>query len=113
MLGYGFVENVLFIGTSEEMLELAAKGADSPLAANELFQATVKPLPADSRGYAYVDVEQSVRIISRTLGDDERGAFNTTIRPYLESVRAIGMAAGPMDENGLLRGVLFVRTENR
>lgn len=93
------------------MLHLAAEAEDFALAENRLFQAAMNPLPADSRGYVYVDVQQSIRTISKALDDEYKDEFNATIRPYIESICAISMATEPMDENGVLRGVLFVHTE--
>jgi hypothetical protein len=110
-LGYGFVEGFLFIGTSRDVIRLAAEMGDSPLADSKLFQTAVKPLPGHNHGYVYVDVQQSVRTFNQTLDDYDKEEFNATIRPYIESIRAISMATEPMDENGVLHGVLFVHTE--
>jgi hypothetical protein len=110
-LGYGFMGDFLFIGTSRDMIRLATPAENSSLADNELFRAAVKPLPGKSRGYVYVNVQQSVRTAYQAMDDHAREEFNTTARPYMESIRAISMAAEPMDKKGVLRGVLFVHTE--
>ena len=110
-VGYGFVKDYLFIGTSKNVIELATDTGGSALADSKRFQTAVKPLPGGSSGYVYVDVQQSVEVIYRTLDDYDRDEFDENIRPYIESLLAISLATEPMDNNGVLGGALFVYTE--
>jgi hypothetical protein len=109
--GYGFRGDYLFIGSSENMIELAAKAEDSPLAKSEVFEAAVRPLPLESLGYVYVDVQQGVEIAYEAMDDTAQEEFDDAVRRYIESIQAISMATEPMDANGNLRGVVFVHTK--
>jgi hypothetical protein len=108
-LGYGFIKNDLFIATSRYMLELAAEG--TRLSDNRVFKATIRQLPRQSTGYIYVDVQGAIAALYREMDDWEQDNFDESIRPYVESVVAIGMASKPMTDDGLREGVLFVYTD--
>ena len=109
--GYGFLEDTLFVGTSRNMLNQAASGNQISLADNELFQAAIEPLPNDSQGYLYLDVQEAVRLIYQAMSDREKEDFNAEIRPYVSSIQALTLATEPMDKDGSSRGVLFVLTQ--
>jgi len=109
--GYGFTKNTLFVGTSNDMVRLATQSKDSPLANNKLFRKAIRPLPGKNHGYVYVDVQRGVRMIYQTMDDDAQEKFDASVRPYIESIQALGMATEPMDGKGRLRGVLFLYAE--
>ena len=110
-IGYGFVEDYVFVGTSRNMIRLAVEARDAPLADNPAFRKAVKPLPQDNRGYLYVDVRELVDTLYREMDDDDQENFDATIRPYIESILSISNAAQSMDRHGVVRGVLFVQTD--
>ena len=113
LLYYGFVKDVLVIGSSETMVELLAEAQYQPLSRSEPFQGAVAPLPGDSRGYLFLDAEQIIRWGTRAMSGYEREYFEEIVEPYIQSVQALSMANTPMNEKGLMRGALFMRTETK
>lgn len=110
-IGYGFVEDFLFLGSSREIVELAIAGRESPLSDSRLFQTAVQQLPGKVRGHGYVNVEDVLTTIYRAMDDFDREQFNEQTRAYVESVRAVSIGTKPMNKNGILEGALFVCTE--
>lgn len=111
IIGYGFVDNFLFFGSSTRMVQLAIEGREAPLSDSRLFQATSRHLPKGVRGSTYVNVEQGLMTIYRTMDEFEKAEFNEEVRPYVDSVRAVTIGTTPMDKRGVLKGTLFVCTE--
>lgn len=109
-LGYGFIQDVLFVGTSANMLELAARGPSQPLAANPIFQAAMDPLPED-RGSYYFDVAEIMRMYYNLLSEGERQDFNQNVRPYVDSIQSIGVSTGELKKQDWLYGSVFINTK--
>jgi hypothetical protein len=110
-IGYGFVGDFLFFGSSTDIVRLAVEGRDSPLSDNTLFKTATEPLQRNLRGRVYVDVEQGLTNVYRAMDDFDKEAFNTDVRPYVDSIRAVAIGTKPMNDKGVLEGSLFVCTE--
>jgi hypothetical protein len=110
-IGYGFVDDFLFFGSSANMVRLAIEGSDSALSDSRLFQTASRHLPNGVRGSTYVDVEQGLMTLYRAMDEFEKEDFNEEVRPYVGSIRAVTMGTTPMDKRGVLKGTLFVCTE--
>jgi hypothetical protein len=99
------------MGTSRETLSLAAQSERSSLADSDLFQTAVKYLPDKNHGYLYVDLQQGLRLLERSIGDDVWNNYVENGEPYLTSLRAIAMATEPLNRGGEQHGVLFFVTD--
>jgi len=111
-LGYGVKDNLLIIGTSRKMLEAALKGKDQPLSSDETFRATVSQLPGGA-AYLFVDVEKAVRLVYEAMDEYARADFDEEIRPYVESLRGIGLSAQALDKEGISQGTLYLYVEQQ
>jgi hypothetical protein len=107
-LGYGVKDDLLIIGTSRKMLEAALEGRDQPLSGDETFRATANQLPGGAGMYLFVDAEKAVRLAYEAMDEYARQDFDEGIRPYVESLRAIGLSAQSLDKEGISRGTLFL-----
>jgi hypothetical protein len=108
-VGYGFIGDTLFIGSSRHTLRAASQTGDDHLSENQLFQSTVSVLP-ESRGVIYVDVQEMIQAYYPMMSTREKELFNRDIRPYIESIQAIAMTTGDLDGEGWLHGTLFMYT---
>jgi hypothetical protein len=107
-LSYGVVGDKLVVASSLDLARQVVESAGESLAESDRFREAVKPLPGRNRGYMYVDVELAVRALDWMLDDMARREFNESVRPYVQGVRTVALAAEPMDADGIVRGVLFV-----
>ena len=107
-IGYGFVGDFLVIGTSERMLAAAVDAGDAPLSADPVFRQAIAPLPSKNNGYFYLDVEQGMYVLYRTMSDWEKEDFDENARPYLEPIKAIAAAVQQPSKEGMVSGTLFI-----
>ncbi|HFD38635.1 MAG TPA: DUF3352 domain-containing protein [Anaerolineae bacterium] len=112
-LGYGFVDDVLVLGTSAETLQEVAQTRDESLAATKTFQAALDPLPNKSSSYLFLNVPKAIRLASKMMDEDERAEFNRDLRPYLDPIQALSLGTEAMDRNGMMRGTLYLYTKGR
>jgi len=109
ILGYGFTDEHLVIGFSEDALEEATNDDIRSITADETFKKVQKHLPGKTGGCVYVNVEAVWRLAYRSMSDYDKENFNEEIRPFLEPIVAIGMGAPPTDpEKGISQGTLFI-----
>jgi hypothetical protein len=109
-VGYGFIEDFAFVGSSLNMIELAVDSAS--LSESALFTRVIRQLPGKNRGYLYLDVVRGIEMFYDTMDVYDQDRFDEEIRPHVESIRAIGVASEPMAPSGTVRGVLFVDTRD-
>ena len=108
-LGYGFTDEHLVIGFSEDALEEATNDDIRSITADETFKKVQKHLPSETGGCVYVNVEAVWRLAYRSMSDYDKENFNEEIRPFLEPIVAIGMGAPPTDpKKGVSQGTLFI-----
>lgn len=109
VLGYGFTDRHLVIGFMEDGLEAAVDDDTRPIADDINFKKVQKHLPDKTSGYFYVNVEAAWRLTYESMGAWERQDFDETVRPFLEPIKAIGVAASPTDtEKGIGQSSLFI-----
>jgi hypothetical protein len=109
-LAYGFVDDFLVIGSSPAAVEAALKGEDDPLSETSLFRETLTRLPNEARGYLFADAESIIDAILEAGSSSDRDYYERELKPYLESLQAVGFSLGSMDDGGLVRGTLVVLT---
>jgi hypothetical protein len=109
ILGYGFTDKHLVIGFTEDALAAAAGDDIGPIVADETFKKVQKHLPSKTGGYLYVNVEAALRLAYKNMPDMERKEFDESARPFLEPIKAMGVAAPPADaKKGVSLGTLFL-----
>ena len=106
--GFVLIEDTLIAGSSENTLQLMTRGQHLTLADHSLFQMTRQLLPDTYQTFVYVDVAEGVRILDEILDEITNDEFSTQWRPYLARVQTVGVVAEPMDEDGLVTGVVVV-----
>jgi hypothetical protein len=109
ILGYGFTDEHLVIGFTEDALEAAVDDDIRSIADDETFKRVQKHLPSKTGGYFYVNIEAIWRLAYNSMSEYDKEAFNEEIRPFLGPIRAIGVAASPPDpEKGIGQSTLFI-----
>jgi hypothetical protein len=106
-MGYGFIENLLLIGSSWNVLAQAIRADGDSLADNELFQRAIGPLPDKNHGYFYLDIAASYDLLEEILTEDIVGG---EVRLFLEDIQAISLAVAPMDDKYVQHGTFYVVT---
>jgi hypothetical protein len=106
-VGFGFLDETLFLGTSRDVLRTAVRAGRVSLANRELFQAATRPLSDQGSSYLYLDVTIGLRLLDRLLADNGLREHEE-LRPYLEQMRAISAVTTPMDQAGVVQGVVYV-----
>ena len=110
--GYGFTtDNILFLGTSAEALREIAEGRRRALRDVFLYQAVMAALPDGGHTYFYLDMSRSDRVLERTLDARALAHYEENVRPHLRRFRAVGAAMLPMDDDGVVRGDVFLLTD--
>ena len=93
----------------EDALEVAIDDDTRAIADDGTFRRVQKHLPSKTGGYFYVNVEAIWRLAYKSMSGWEREDFDETVRPFLEPIKAIGIAAPPTDpEKGIGQGTLFI-----
>lgn len=105
ILGYGFTDKHLVIGFTEDGLEEAVDEDIDAIADDDTFKAVQKHLPRKTGGYFYVNVEAVWRLASKSMSEYDREEYE----PFLEPIKAIGIAAPPTDaRKGVSQGTIFL-----
>ena len=110
MGGYGFWDNYFIAGYTEDALKAAFGAARKPITSDAYFQAVAAHLPDPNYGYFYFNIE-SLRDVLETLLLGVAGADSreyAQIKPFLEPVRALGMASTLEPERGLAQSRMFL-----
>jgi hypothetical protein len=108
-IGYTLDGDLLVIGSSLAVLRAFARGQDT-LMDQDLCRDVIDHLAGDASDYLYVDAQELIRALYRTMGESQRRDFDEEARPYLGSVSAIGLAVEPLDRNGMLHGSFLIYT---
>lgn len=109
MMGYGFTDAHLVIGFMEDALAVAVDDSIAPIVNDAVFKQVQSHLPRDTGGYFYVNVEAAWRLAYDTMSDYDKQDFDAQARPFLEPVKAIGMASSVTDpQEGLGRSTVFI-----
>jgi len=107
--GYGFTEQHVVIGFTEEGLETAVDSDITPITDDETFKKVRAQLPSNNAGYFYVNVENVWHLIYDSMPEYGREDFDAETRPYLEPIKAIGAAGAQADpRQGYVGGTLFI-----
>lgn len=105
IVGYGFTDEHLVIGFTEDALEDAVDDDMRSIADDETFKKVQKHLPSKPGGYFYVNVEAVWQLASRSMSEYEQQEYG----PFLEPIEAIGIAASPTDpKKGIIQGTIFL-----
>jgi len=108
ILGYGFDDRHLILGVTEDGLEQAVGDARS-ITGSDFFKAVKKRLPSKATGYLYVNLEEVMNVVLDAMSDWEREDYEEYYEPFIEPIKAIGLAGEPMDMGkGIAHTTLFV-----
>lgn len=110
MLGYGFTDNFLVIGSSEKLVQEALTGGGRSLAESDTYKKAFAGLLPHGEGCIFVDVKRSVDAVHANLSRYEREYFDREVYPYLKPVRAVSLRQTRTDDNFLV-GTLAVSVE--
>ncbi len=91
-LGYGFVGNWFVLGGPSDALNAAVSAPKNSLADQEAFKQVRAALPAKNGGYYYVSVPALQDLFLSTMSSSERAAFQKEALPWLQPIKALGMA---------------------
>jgi hypothetical protein len=109
ILGYGFTDKHLVIGFTEGALEVAASDDIASIDDHDTFKKVQEHLARKTGGYLYVDIEAALQLAYQSMSDSEREEFDESTRPFLEPIRAMGLAAPPTDpKEGVGQSTLFL-----
>ena len=106
-IGYGIIEDMFFFGTSKKVLEMALTAKDSPLSDNPTFKKTTNPIPHESNGLIYLDVDRIYQLLDRLMTQADRDAAT----PYIDRIQSISIATEPMEDSDILRGLIYIHTK--
>lgn len=108
ILGYGISDGYLFMGTSEDALEAAARAESNSLADDTRFQATMQALPEKGSQFIYVDVSQTFRLLEDILDLRDDDVYRAQIEPNIGGIKALGLVSEPLDKEAVIHSVLFI-----
>lgn len=110
--GWGIGPDFCAFGTSQELLEAAFGGGGAKLADDATYKATTAPLPGETSGVFYMNLEKLFDVMAETMSPWERESFDQN-RPLLAPIKAISAASEPYDKDkGWISGTLFVLIES-
>jgi hypothetical protein len=105
--GYGFWDDYFVAGYLEDAL-LAAFGAPNDSVSNSsYFQAVSSRLPGQNYGYFYVDIDAVQRLVESEMSEFEREDYENDIRPFVDPLRALGVASSP-PQDGIQSVTMFL-----
>jgi hypothetical protein len=107
-LGYGFIDDTLFIGSSRYALRMAANADANPLSRVNAYIHSTEPL-MDNRGLFYFNAEEAIQLIYRNLSTYEQGSFDKDVRPYIDSIQSVAISTGPLNKDNWLHGTIFIK----
>lgn len=108
-LGYGFNgDDILFVGTSENVLRAATYQRMTSLADSEPYTTVNGAQSRRNRAFLYVDIARLRRLMERSLDDDTYAMYRAQVQPYIEQMQAAALGIEPVDETGHVRGVVSI-----
>jgi hypothetical protein len=108
LYGYTLIQETMLIGSSPETIRQVTRASRSALSQNQGFALATQSFPRRANLILYADVQALTRNIYAALPDNEQDFFDQEIRPYIQDIRAIALAATPMDRQGVVHGVLIL-----
>jgi hypothetical protein len=107
--GYGFYKDYFLVAFQEDAVKALSSAGQNSLSNSANFKAVQSHLPASNYGYFYADLDQLQRLAEGQLSDFEREDYEANVRPFIEPVHALGVAASNVGvEQGLSKGILFI-----
>ncbi len=110
ILGYGFTDNFLVIGTSEELVKEAVTGDGSSLADSDTYKKAFAGLKPEYEGCIFIDVERIVDTLRGNLDRLDRRSFDREVYPFVKPLQAVSYRQARTDDN-FLAGTLAVFVE--
>jgi hypothetical protein len=109
VLGYSFTDKHLVIGFTEDALEDAVDDDMRSITQDEAFKKVQGHLPSKTGGYFYLNIEEVLQLVYSNMSDYDQETFDQEYSPYLDPVKAMGIAASPIDVGkGISQGSLFI-----
>ncbi|NHM25887.1 DUF3352 domain-containing protein [Desulfofundulus sp. TPOSR] len=110
MLGYGFRDNILVIGSSENLVKEAVTGDASSLADSDTYKKAFASLQPKYEGCIFIDVERIVDTVRSNLDRLDRRSFDREVYPFVKPLQAVSYRQARTDDN-FLSGTLAVFVE--
>ncbi len=107
MGGYGFWDNYFVAGYLEDALAATFAAPDNPITNSTYFKGVSARLPGINYGYFYVDIDAVQRLVESEMSEFEREDYENNIRPFIDPLRAFGVASGA-PQDGIQTGTLFL-----
>jgi len=112
IVGWGVGEGFFAIGTSTELLEAAFGGGGEKLDATATYKAAIEPLPEETSGVFFVNMDGLLKIMVESMSDRDRESFEEA-RPLLAPIKAISAAAEAVDKDkDSASGTFFILIES-
>lgn len=98
MGGYGFWDDYFVAGYLEDALSAAFGAPTNPVTNSPHFIAVSDRLPDPNYGYFYIDADAVQRLVEAEMSEFDREEYESNVRPFVEPLRAFGLASGsPQD----------------
>jgi hypothetical protein len=107
MAAYGFWDNYFMAGYSPDALKAAFGSSGNAMAASPRFRAVANRLPTDNYGYFYANMGD-LRGIIETLTSASDSPDYAKVKPFLEPLRALGVAVSPSRGAGTTPARMFL-----
>ena len=111
--GLGCVVNgdVLYIGTSENLLRTLAGRQNPSLADAPAFRNAVRALPNKERFYMVLDVQNILTLFTEDMSGSARADFEEQYEPYLKDMESLSLSVGKLDNAGIVHGQMRIGTK--
>ncbi len=108
---YGVGSETVGIGIPPEVLEKSHPGRppQRTIEGNPQFQEVLRHLPERRNSLVFVDVQAVLNLIKTLIPTGEREEFQRDVHPFLDPLRAIGIAGEASPGSAVQRGVFFIR----
>lgn len=113
MGGYGFWEDFFVAGYLEDALVSAFAASDDPIVNSTSFKAVTDRLPDENYGYFYVNIDAIQRLVEAEMPEFDREDYENEVRPFIDPIKALGMASGPVEDDVQTVTLFLLVTENR
>jgi len=112
IVGWGVGEGYLAIGSSKELLEAAFGGGGETLSDAATYKAATEPLPENSAGVFFVNLEGLLKIVGEAMSPWDRESFDQAL-PFFAPIKAISAAIETFDKDkDSASGTLFILIES-